>query len=147
MNGKDKPAERTTYRKTKFVEDKYLMDWIGCNLPAAKEGFTATDLDLILRDKTGNIMLLETKRRFAKVKDHQAITFQILDAALRRLNGETIKVKAFGTKINVPIKYKGFKLLQFKNTTFEDGDVFLNGQRMSEEEIKTVLSMRKKKKI
>lgn len=135
--------ERKTYRKTRFVEDKYLMDWIGVNLPSASSGFTATDLDLILRHKSGDFMFLETKRFGANVKDHQSITFQILDAALRRINGEKIKVKAFGTTIEVPIKYHGFKLLQFERRTFDDGDVMINGQRKTEEEVRKILSLKK----
>lgn len=138
-----KSAERKTYRKTRFVEDKYFMDWVGVNLPPASTGFTATDLDLIFRHKNGNMMLLETKRRKAGLPEHQKITFQILDHALRRLSGETIKVEAFGTTISVPVKYKGFKFLQFENTTFENGRVYIQGKEYSEKEVIEILSMRK----
>ncbi len=146
MENQQQEQRRGTYRKTRFVEDKYFMDWIGCNLPPATDGFTATDLDLILRDKSGRIMLLETKRKGASMKTHQSITFQILDQALQAIDGRTLKINAFGKKINVPIKYKGFKLLQFENTTFENGRVAINAEVMTEEEVKEVLSMRKSKK-
>lgn len=141
---KKQPERRGTYRKTNFVEDKYFMDWIGCNLPPASTGFTATDLDLILRKKTGEIMLLETKRKGAGLPEHQKITFQILDKALKAINGQKIKVKAFGTTITVPIKYKGFKLMQFQNTTFENGTVKINGKVYTEDEVRQILSFFKK---
>lgn len=135
--------EQGTYRRTKFVQDTYLMDWIGKNLPSAKSGFTATDLDLIVRDKSGRIMLIETKRRLADMKEHQRITFQILHEALKRLNGETINVKAFNSKMNIKVDYRGFKLIQFENTSFEDGSVFVNGVETDEDGIRRLLSFQK----
>ena len=139
-----KNQQNKTYRKTEFVQDKYMMDWCGRNLPSAKN-FYVTDLDMICTDRSGNIMLIEIKRRMASVRPHQRVTFSILDQALRAFSGQKAKISLPDRQIkfDVEIKYHGVHLIQFEKTTFDDGLVFFDDKRVTEKQLAQLLSFKK----
>jgi len=123
-----------TYRNSDHAPDKYLFDWFSQNLPDAQSYFV-TDIDFVIRDRAGRLLLLEVKRRKSKVKPHQNVTFQILHQALKQISGKEIRVRINDRRTWLTVFYRGFAFLQFENTSFEDGAAYLNGQQMTEKEI------------
>jgi len=131
----------TTYRRTDYAGDPYLFDFISTHCPSAAT-FYVTDVDLVLRTRDGKIMLVEVKRRGAKVKPAQAVTYRILDAALRTLNGRRITIMAGdGQNITLTVDYKGIHLLTFENTTFENGNAWFDGVLVTADQVARILSM------
>ena len=126
-----------TNRKTGFVGDPYLMDWIGRNLPD-KNNFFVTDVDLVLRNRDGALMLIEVKRKGAPVKRHQRTTLFLLDSLIREALYHRRTFPADG--YSVTPTYYGLHLITFTNTTFEDGAVMFDRDQVTEEELAALLS-------
>lgn len=134
--------EHNIYRRTEFSSDPEFFDWCRRKLPNARS-FWITDVDAVLRDRRGNMALLEIKRRRASVPTHQDITYQVLDTALKAISGQVTTVSASGdpvTWFNCPVSYRGRYTLTFERTGFEDGRAWLNGREVSEQEVVKVLS-------
>lgn len=122
--------------------DKYLFDWMQTNLPPASS-YWVTDADYIIRDRKGNMMLIEKKLKGAKMKQAQSITYAILSKALQLIDGKKIPIMIDGKRYGIKIKYHGFHTLVFSNTTFENGIVFWDGQPISQAQLVKVLSFKK----
>lgn len=135
--GKTYPPNGTTERKTDFVGDPYVMDWVGRNLPD-KVHFWASDIDLVLRNRDGALMLIEIKRKGAPVKRHQRTTLYLLDSMLREALHHRRTFEADGYSITPT--YYGVHLVTFTNTTFEDGGVMFDRDPVTEEELAALLS-------
>ncbi len=114
--------------------DQYFQNWTARNLPSCKN-YWISDVDAILRDRRGNIAIVEIKRYQSSITTSQSITYQILDYALKSINKTLVPVSIHGGAMQIPVKYKGFYLVQFEKTSFEDGKVFLNYRESSEKEI------------
>ena len=131
---------RSSRQRSKYIPDAYLYNWTINNLPDSKN-FFITDVDMILRNRKGSLMLLEIKKRGATVPPHQRTTLKIIDqlikAGLRQSKG-----KVSFDSWELPISYKGLHLLQFKNTTFEDGLVFFDNKQVTESQLIEILAMR-----
>lgn len=135
-------TSQTTYRKTDFVGDPYIFDFIGTHCPDASQ-FFASDVDLVLRTRDGGLMLVEVKRKGAGIKRHQAVTYRILDKALRQLHGERIHIQLKdGSTVTITVDYKGVHLLVFENTTFEDGPVYFDGHLVTADQLAEILAMK-----
>ena len=122
--------------------DPYLQTWTRENLPEP-ENYYITDADMIIRNRNGNLMLIEVKRRNAEMRSAQRATYQILDALIRSgadVNKAGLKIDCM--RFPVKIKYKGFHLLQFENTTFKDGRVFWDHCEVSEQQLTEILSFK-----
>ena len=137
-------TDKTTYdpnghseRKTDFVGDPYLMDWIGRTLPD-KYSFYVTAVDLVLRNRDGALMLIEVKRKGAPVKRHQRTTLFLLDRMIREALRHRRTFEADG--YSVTPTYYGLHLITFTNTTFEDGAVMFDRDQVTEEELAALLS-------
>ena len=126
-----------TNRKTDFVGDPYLMDWIGRTLPD-KFSFYVTDVDLVLRNREGALMLIEVKRKSAPVKRHQRTTLFLLDSLIREALYHRRTFPADGYQVTPT--YYGLHLITFTNTTFEDGAVLFDRDPVTEEELAALLS-------
>ena len=135
--GKTYPPNGATNRKTDFVGDPYLMDWIGRNLPD-KYSFYVTDVDLVIRNRQGAIMLIEVKRKDAAVKRHQRTTLFLLDSMIRAALRSQTTFKADGYTITPT--YYGLHLVTFANTTFENGAVYFDRDQVTEAELAALLS-------
>ena len=89
--------------------------WIRENCRSSVDGLSNTNLDYVLEDwrcrSRRRIMLVEEKRRMAPLARAQAITFEILDDALRFRSEHP----------NPPFEYMGFFLVQFDGDLPEDG--------------------------
>lgn len=74
-------------------------------------GFVATNIDFMWANyKTGEWMLIEEKRHMASVKFPQSDLFHLLHATCKAGNS----------------KYRGFHLVQFENTSPDDGRIWLD---------------------
>lgn len=110
------------------IRDLTFSGWIRENLPDSSGGFLVTDLDFILYDyKTKKVMLLEIKTRNSCVQFWQSKIFGNLDKWIR--NG-----------INEGWQYLGFHVLKFKNSWFDDGRVFFDGEEVYEQDLIEKLS-------
>jgi hypothetical protein len=85
----------------------------------SKLGFVATNLDYIWSNyKTGDYMLIEEKRYNSEVRYAQKKLFNLLDKNLKS-----------------DPKYKGLHILQFQNTSPEDGLIYWDNEIISKERL------------
>src|SRR3990167_5737994 len=90
------------------IRDLQFSQWIRKNLPDSSTGLMVSDLDFILCNyKHKKILLLEIKTRGAGLKTWQNKLFQNLARWLS--NG-----------MDNGYEFKGFHVLKFENTSFED---------------------------
>ena len=90
-------------------------------------GYIATNIDYVWRNyKTGQWMLIEEKRYMSKVKRWQQEIFDLLDWCSKHHP-----------------KFHGFHTLQFEKTSPEDGAIFLDGQRITKENLINFLQFKR----
>ncbi|MCD6297942.1 MAG: hypothetical protein J7M30_12405 [Deltaproteobacteria bacterium] len=91
-------------------------------------GYIATNIDYVWRNyKTGDWMLIEEKRYMTKVKRWQQEIFNLLTWCSKHHP-----------------KFHGFHILQFENTSPEDGEIFLDGRKITKEELINFLQFSEK---
>lgn len=102
--------------------------WIRRELPDSSTGFSVSDLDFIIWNwKTKEVMLLETKTRNAEMRAGQRWMFENI-------------AKWIAKGIDDEWTFKGFHFVKFEKTWFDDGWVFLNGEPVTEHELREKLS-------
>lgn len=105
-----------------------FSQWIRDNLPDSSFGFMVTDLDFILYNyNTKNLMLLEIKTRNTNLRRWQKNIFNNLSRWLE-------------SGIDDNWNFLGFNVVKFQNTFFNDGECYLNNQKITEAELKIFLS-------
>jgi hypothetical protein len=120
--------------------DPYFQNWTRYNLPQRMD-YYITDVDLVIRSREGKLMIIEIKRRNSQMNDHQRTTYELLDGLIKagiKCSHSGLKIPSL--KFPVKVKYYGFHLLQFENTTFEDGRVYWNHQEVTPDQIRQILS-------
>ena len=127
--------------ETPFAERPYLIDWTIQNLPAAYN-FYITDADMIIRDRQGNLMIIEVKCHKGVVPENQKITYKMLDALIRKGLTNDVGTVVVNQK-KMKVQYKGFWVMQFEKTRFDNGKVYINGKRFTESEVIKFLSFEK----
>ncbi|MBL7816002.1 MAG: hypothetical protein JNL70_13380 [Saprospiraceae bacterium] len=118
-----------TERLTRFTGNEGFSDFMYKFRVEANDGFTFIDIDTILRNhKRQTFALLEIKCKAAPLSYAQGKIFNEIHEFLKRGSccGWT---------------YVGFYLLQFENTSFENGKAFLNGTEVSEGDFRTWLKI------
>jgi len=87
----------------------------------SKDGYLATNIDYLWTNwKTnGEWMMIEEKRHCSEPKSWQVKMFETLDSACKK--GD--------------IKYRGFYILTFENTSPNDGLIWLHGNQITKEEL------------
>lgn len=114
--------ERTGIRSLDFSQ------WVRDRLPDSRTGFSASDLDFMLWNwKTQKVLLLETKTRNAEMSKGQRMQFERL-------------AKWVEQGIDADWDFAGFHVVKFENTNFDDGEVYLDGEKVTEEELQAKLS-------
>lgn len=130
MKSKNDGKKQPPGRRTDHAPDPYLYDFFYQNLPDGFQYFV-TDLDLVIRNRAGDLMLVEVKRKNADPPIHQRVTLAILDklirAGLKQFPGGRIPVDGW----TVNVSYHGCHLLQFENTTAEDGRVYWDREEVN----------------
>jgi len=82
-------------------------------------GFVTTDIDYLWRNyQTGTFMLIEEKCRMGEMNYSQRTSLEFLDSVC-----------------SYHPLYKGFHLIQFENESPEDGDIYLDGKKITKEEL------------
>jgi len=132
-------GNKKTGRKTNFVPDPYFYDWCKINLPS-RYLFFITDIDMIIRDRKGRIMLIEKKCKKAVPKKSQSITYRMLHNLILKADKTGALDLGAGHSSLYDWTYYGFHLLQFENTSFEDGKAYFDNKEVTEEELKKILS-------
>ena len=118
-----------TERLTRFTGNEGFSDFMYKFRQDANKGFTFIDIDTIVRNyEKQTFALLEIKCKQASLSYAQQKTFNEMDEFLRRGSccGWT---------------YIGFHLLQFENTSFDNGKAFLNGQEITGDDFRTFLKI------
>jgi len=132
--------DTSTGRRTDHAPDPYLQDFFHQNLPHGYNYFV-TDLDLVIRTREGKIMIVEVKRKCADVPTHQRITLAIIDklirAGLEKYADGKISIGEWTVNVS---SYAGCHLLQFENTTAEDGRIYWDGHEITVSELVDRLS-------
>jgi hypothetical protein len=106
--------------------------WCRNKLPNSTTGFSITDLDFILFNwKSKRFMIVETKCRMANVSFNQREIFSSIHKWIKS------GIQSDSTEWD----YRGFNLVQFENTSFDDGKCFLNKIEISERKLIEFLSM------
>ena len=123
--------------------DKYWHNWTKSNLP--KNDFYITDIDNCIRSKSGDFIIIELKRYSQPMSTSQKITYNLLNKVLEDANGKSYPININGFNTTTTLSYKGFYLIQFERTSFEDGKVYVNGVESSEMEVINLLSFQQKK--
>ena len=108
---------------TKQRYDKHSTEfglWLREQNPLdSSKGYIATNIDYIWCNyKTRKYVLIEEKRYMSEVKKWQESLLKLIDCNLSKDKN-----------------YHGFYLIQFENTSPEDGSIYLNGKEISRPEL------------
>ena len=128
--------------RTEHAPDRYLMDWTAEHLPDC-QSFYISDIDMLVRDRAGNFLIAEIKRRGAEMNHHQRATYELLDELIKagiQANPKGIIIPSM--RYPLKLKYKGIHLLQFENTTFEDGQIFWDKKQITPEHLEQILNFK-----
>ena len=137
MKEENRHAERTGIKHKEFTTP--LHQWTLDNLPSSSS-FWITDIDMVIRDRQGNLMLVEVKCQGKKCETSQNVTFQILDHALKNIDGLKVPVSIGGNTFQNSINYHGFHNLTFTASGFNDGEILWDNKPIEEKELIKVLS-------
>ena len=119
-----------TRREQTGTRDLTFNTWLRDALPDSSTGQMVSDIDFyIFNYKKKEHLIVETKTYNAPLKTWQEIMY----SKLQRWVSEGGNKEGW--------KFKGFYLIQFEKTFFDDGKVYLNGEESSKEEIIETLSL------
>jgi hypothetical protein len=118
------------YSKSEFSE------WIRKYGPSSEETEDAVDIQdidfVVFSYLTGDLMTIEAKERNGKVKGAQLDTQNVL----RQLLMYASESSTVNTKRGIrPIKYHGHHLIQFQNTTPDNGLTKIDGNLVTREDL------------
>ena len=134
---------KKTYPATKALEhyDADFFNWTMGKLGDCFD-FWIQDIDGLVRDRKGNILLLEIKRRDYTPKPYQernmALLDEIIKAGIDQLGGQ-VQITVNGKKETHTIHYHGFKLLQLSGETFNDSNFTVDGKPINAEDLVKLL--------
>lgn len=100
-------------------------------------GYVCTDVDLIWYNyNLAKLMLLEEKRQMHEIDPSQEATESILDQALNfALNHTDLTFYSLRKPIPPKIMYCGYHLIQFEHTGPEDGDIYIDGTKVTKQQL------------
>ena len=105
--------------------------WIRENLPNSHTGFLVYNIDYVLFDKRyKKVMFLEEKTHGARVRFPQSEVIRYIDTWMRRGVGDGWK-------------YIGYFTVVFENESPSDGRIWLDGEEITEDVLRDILSMRR----
>lgn len=88
------------------------------------------DVDAMIRDRRGNLRLLEIKRNDFDPKPYQARNIAILDTIIRQwqdITGGDLEIEIGGRIERHNITYHGYNVLRLSNASFFDSTFTLDG--------------------
>lgn len=117
------------YAKSAF--SAWLKDY-GPSSSEGRDGIDIQDIDFVIFCYlTGDLMTVEAKEKGGSVPMAQADTQNILRQLLARSSGAMVNTKR-GIR---PIRYHGHHLIQFQNSTPDDGWIRLDGKDVTREQL------------
>ena len=137
---------------TKTYSGKYLASydadfyrWTMAQKLASPHDLYMSDIDAMIRDRAGNIRLLEIKRLNYEPKPYQARNMALLDAILKAgieaLAGK-VEIEINGRRERHNIKYHGFNLLQLSGESFFSSEFTLDGEAMNASQLSQQLNFK-----
>lgn len=123
-------------KRSNLVPDAYFWDFCNTFLPQKK--FSITDIDMILRNSRNQMMIIEKKCKMKEPSAAQSITYQMLHGLIMQANKSgPIHLPKF---IMDKWTYYGYHLLQFENTSFDDGKVYFDHREVTQDELVKIMS-------
>lgn len=127
-------------RQPQYFSKTAFSEWLHNHGPSSVEMEDAVDIQdidfVIFSYLTGELMTIEAKERNGQVRGAQKDTQNILRQLLILGSCGTVNTKR-GVR---PIKYSGHHLIQFQNTTPDDGWVKLNGKLIERDDLLNFLN-------
>jgi hypothetical protein len=111
------------------VPDPKFFRWCGYNLPHPSTGYLITDIDKVICNwKTRRMMFLELKKNMASMPEWQRRIYADLSRWIQ--NG-----------IGDGWRFDGWHLLQFENAAPDDGETYMDGRIITEEDLINFLTI------
>jgi len=126
----EQTEERTGWR------EEGMSRWIRANLPSSKRPscFTVFDVDFVLRNyDTRRLALVELKCYQCERSPGQRLTMELIDETMRL--GTLARNEHYGVQ-SMAWTYCGYWLLQLEYTRPDEGRIWLNGHKLTEEQLK-----------
>lgn len=128
--------------KTKFAPDAEWMRFCSENLPDRRQ-FWITDVDNVIRDRDGNLMLNERKMKNRAVPICQAVTLSALNELIMKgveATGGKLEVEVYSKKYQIEVRHHGLKVIQCTSNSYANGILYVNGKEVSKQELINLLS-------
>lgn len=118
-----------TRKEVTGVRDLTFSGWVRENLPDSSTGYAASDLDFFLWNwKTKKVIMIELKTYGRKPRRWQETMWLNLE-------------KWISKGIDKDWVFRGYHLIQFEKTGFNDGRCFLDDKEITEQELINFLSL------
>jgi hypothetical protein len=130
-----------TTKSLKYYDADFYQWTIDQELGEARDLYIC-DVDAMVRDRRGNLRLLEIKRNNFNPKPYQARNIAILDTIIRQwvnITGGEIEIEIAGRVEHHKITYHGFNVLRLSNGSFYTSTFTLDGEPISGEELADML--------
>ena len=125
--------------------DADFYRWTMAQKLASPHDLYMSDIDAMIRDRAGNIRLLEIKRLNYEPKPYQARNMALLDAILKAgieaLAGR-VEIEINGRRERHSVTYHGFNLLQLSGESFFDSEFTLDGSAMDASQLSQQLNFK-----
>lgn len=109
--------------------DLYFNNWIRYNLKSSERGLVVQDIDFMFYEYNKNKMIIsEVKTRNKQMSRSQFSVYKLQDKIYKLAHQNGL------------IKYQGFYLITFTNTTFEDGNCIIT--KPFDSEVKLIVPMK-----
>lgn len=109
----------------------FFSDWVRENCPCSSTGFLVTDIDFILiSQQSKSIMLLEVKTKDKSIEPWQRNILNVFH-----------KIISYGLPmVKSDMVYLGMHSVRFSNTDFTNGECYLDGNIITESELRDLLN-------
>lgn len=128
--GRNPRSYGCTKPRSEYLGDPYMFDFTHSFCPSTC--FFITDIDFVIRNCNNDIMLIEKKCKMQYPSKPQSYTYQMLHEFIVRADG-TGKIELQGITLD-NWQYYGYHLLQFQNSTFENGNVYFDSKQVENEQ-------------
>jgi len=119
-----------TGKNLKYYDGDFYAWTIDQALADARDLYIC-DVDAMVRDRRGNLRLLEIKRNDFDPKPYQARNIAILDTIIRQwqdITGGDLEIEIGGRIERHNITYHGYNVLRLSNASFFDSTFTLDGE-------------------
>ena len=129
-----KITDKSYIRKSSFVSDPNWCEWSARHLRDSKN-YIIQDIDAVIRDSYGNLLILEIKRFKAVRSKAQIVTLKMIDNAFRSVDGRTMDFNYLGINARFKLRYHGVHVLSLEGDDFHVSSKYLNGKLISDEKL------------